>query len=197
MRIFAFMGIIFNGYLDIWTSWIFGHHGYLDIMDIWTSWIFGHHGYSDIMDTGVLRPLALLKGRPLLVNKRTNSQKICDKKGQFSTLYHPKIWKKEPRVIIKALRTKTGRTAITFLVTKMDFGISQGAVVGPKNGRQYPSCEARKVSQGYPWSQLKLTVDIFHLSLKPHVKPHLLNPQETCRRQKASFGCSWGRLKPC
>ena len=24
--------------------------GYLDIMDIWTSWIFGHHGYSDIMD---------------------------------------------------------------------------------------------------------------------------------------------------
>ena len=50
MRIFAFMGIIFNGYLDIWTSWIFGHHGYLDIMDIRTSWIFGHHGYSDIID---------------------------------------------------------------------------------------------------------------------------------------------------
>ena len=50
MRIFAFMGIIFNRYLDIRTSWIFGHDWYSDIMDIWTSWIFGHHRYSDIKD---------------------------------------------------------------------------------------------------------------------------------------------------
>ena len=42
-----------HGYLDImgiWTSRIFRHHGYLDIMDIWTSRIFRHHGYLDIMD---------------------------------------------------------------------------------------------------------------------------------------------------
>ena len=55
MRIFAFMGIIFKGYLDIRTSWIFGHYGYLDITDIQTLWIFGHHGYHhgnlDIMYT--------------------------------------------------------------------------------------------------------------------------------------------------
>ena len=36
--------------MDIWTSWIFGHHGYLDITDIRTSRIFGHHGYFDITD---------------------------------------------------------------------------------------------------------------------------------------------------
>ena len=46
-----------HGYLDvidIQTSWIFGHHGYLDIQDIQTSWIFGHSGYSDIMDIQTL-----------------------------------------------------------------------------------------------------------------------------------------------
>ena len=62
----------------------------------------------------------------------------------------------------------------------------QGAVIGPKNSRQYPSCEATVVSQGYPSCQLKLTVDIFNFSVKPHVKPHLVEPQETCMRQKAS-----------
>ena len=36
--------------MDIWTSWIFGCHGYLDIIDSRTSWIYGHHGYSDIID---------------------------------------------------------------------------------------------------------------------------------------------------
>ena len=36
--------------MDIWTSWKFGHHGYLDIMDIRTLWIFRHHEYTDIMD---------------------------------------------------------------------------------------------------------------------------------------------------
>ena len=56
-EIFAFMGIRFNGYLDIMDnqlSRIFGYHGYSDIMDIMhirTSLIFGYHGYMDIMDT--------------------------------------------------------------------------------------------------------------------------------------------------
>ena len=36
---------------DIRTSWIFGYHGYSDIIDIRTSRIFGHHGNLDIMHT--------------------------------------------------------------------------------------------------------------------------------------------------
>ena len=34
--------------MDVRTSWLFGHHGYLDIMDIQRSWIFFHHLYLDI-----------------------------------------------------------------------------------------------------------------------------------------------------
>ena len=36
--------------MDIRTSWIFGHHGNVDIMDIRMLWIFRHNEYTDIMD---------------------------------------------------------------------------------------------------------------------------------------------------
>ena len=29
--------------MEVWTSWIFKHDGYLDMMDLWISWIFGYH----------------------------------------------------------------------------------------------------------------------------------------------------------
>ena len=56
LSLVSYIGDGYSDIMDIWTSWIFGyhgywgHHGYLDIMDNWTSWIFGHHSYSDIMD---------------------------------------------------------------------------------------------------------------------------------------------------
>ena len=39
-----------HGYLDIWTSWTFGHLGHLNIMYNWTSRAFEHHGHLDIKD---------------------------------------------------------------------------------------------------------------------------------------------------
>ena len=41
---------IFLDIMDIWISWIFGHHGYLYILDKWISWIFWYHGFWDIRD---------------------------------------------------------------------------------------------------------------------------------------------------
>ena len=35
--------------MDIWISWIFGYHGYLDVMATWILGIYGYHLYSDIL----------------------------------------------------------------------------------------------------------------------------------------------------
>ena len=76
----------FDNYDHIWkvwphvtsvvTVWTYGHHGHMDIIDIWISWIFGHHdsrifeyhGYLNIMDIWISLPINIwnIAGRRFL-----------------------------------------------------------------------------------------------------------------------------------
>ena len=77
--------------MDIWTSWIFGYHGYSDIMDIRISGILGYQGYSDIMDIWMSRVHLLWEESTALI-VINESTWICPNTMPYLLLFLLILW---------------------------------------------------------------------------------------------------------